>query len=278
MERKYMSDNRVDADGCPRPGVCHGAAVNWLREAMRKRYETKPKSEEIFEFEKRIVRKKRYATFFCTETTPGNIRIQLEALLDYASITKRAITPGQVVKLMLPAFRFNMKPGSLGVLNAELIDLLAPIKNKSIYGQQAFVRKVTDLIGPDKAELLPRIQGICIHKTFTAKKAEAVVNHMANNKGYYIFCAGSHVMAAARRKNKYYFYDIENGLFKCDDADELFETIRLFRSPYGRPDLINPESLYNKIRGFREENPIKEPHCADWTDADWVCIQALGVK
>lgn len=71
--------------------------------------------------------------------------------------------------------------------------------------------------------------GIDSVSTVAQTSAGAVVGHIRDHPGIYLFIAGTHVMGASSLPHRLYFFDNENGLYSCGDPTALYAQIKKLR-------------------------------------------------
>ena len=229
MKKIYISHNKYQVPDAT-PGVCPGASANWVKEAIAGNYETNPTTVGP-----RLESTKSLTTLFCKRKK--HVFDNLVDLLSDVKIIGAKITPNAFATRTLLPFKFNT--GHIERLAAkhyniegehyykitETIKLLTPLKGQTLE-ETLFIQAVKDKL-PNSRKYDAFILGQAARKNYTDKSGEVVVGHVTKHSGIYIMVTGTHIMAASSESGSCYFYDVENGLFACSNADELYRTIML---------------------------------------------------
>lgn len=275
MNKIYNSTNKIQAEGALTEGVCPGASCHWVKFALKGLYEENPtKPGKNLEYTKELTTK------FCRML--GKAPDKLVAILKEVDIKGHKITPNCRTEWTLLPFRFQLahivNKSKQYIPEGKMVDKLSimklveqvkPMKGETFTNKQAFYNKLGELL-PSTRIYDDLIWSLADQKTYNNVSGEMVVGHITSNNGIYIMITGTHIMAASNVVNKYYFYDVENGLFKCSGADELYRTIKLFRSPCKD---ANGDDLYKSIQAIRKKY-LGDTDCSDWGSGAWYCVKA----
>ncbi len=322
IRRLHESHNQHNYNDSPgiTTGVCHGAAANWIIGIFyQNRYTLEATSQANLAETKRLTQifTERTPTVGAHGSgVAGANRRKMVLLLKDAGIVGEDVIPMPIPetksfmfrKTSFFAFFFKSKvnasirAGLNGLITAgtefteetlemEIDVIVGKVAESSLFTDDCWTMSPLNQLGSKyrnrlgkAASLKKIIKGKAVIIKNTGREAEAVVKHITDSRypGVYMLMAGSHVMAASSRIGNYYFYDSQNGLFECSTADELYLTIKYFRSSLKD---IPETGSYSAITGWRlkagdgsanSEQRAENGSCSDWHNNPWLCVECTG--
>jgi len=87
----------------------------------------------------------------------------------------------------------------------------------------------------DRLKELLKLEGVSGATTINTGNAKSteLISYIKDHAGVYLIIVGTHVMGVSSHKGRYYFYDNENGLYRCHDKEALGAVIKELRGRYG---------------------------------------------
>lgn len=188
-EHDYIDMRRKKSD-TERTGVCPGAASTWCKYAHKANYQYNPCASENLPGVKKL-------------TTEYVYRVNPRA-----EITKFLET------------HMNETMSTVGTPREKIIDSY----------RKHYTKQRTIEAGNGQLKLLLNITGIVgLKVVIPSQKSELIVRYIIEHEGIYLIFCGGHFMGASSKRSHLYFYDNQNGLYKSNNAEDLYDTVKKVR-------------------------------------------------
>ena len=265
-----------------------GASATWIHYAMESQYQKNPTSNDLsWDGETTLIDKSKELTNFyqgtkniqITKNSSDNDAEELHEkrmikLLNEVGYTGEKLDSPKIQSYKIQGSKFTLRKIHSGNTTIDESDETFK-KIESMQIPTFWSRKESDEelysrldFNKDFVSGIRAMTKVTLHDK---SKGESVIKTMSDTPGVYMLLVSTHIMAASSINGNYYFYDTENGLFRCNSSEELYKSIRIWRGgryPSETKSTIrsrDEDGLLSQVKELRRRNSWND----DELERDW---------